>query len=164
MKINRACILALSAFFVVSEGSEASDDIPNLRRELGVPFYFKVLDCNKDMVDVEVCFRTDEWPGESVVSIEDEDDEIGFEFGPFTKKEKVYCEEDRFCPGKVSKKYPSRYGMLHVYYTFEFCLPGLQFTFHTISFVHNNILVLAHHYRQCRRWNKFKLWRDHYSS
>ena len=102
---------------VTSESPDSSDDTlnetkdaeetPSARgRKLNVPLrlHFNRIDCNKKMVDVEVCFKTDDYPHENIVWIEDEDGEVGFEMGPFSRKDQMYCEDEQFCPGKVRGK------------------------------------------------------------
>ena len=122
MKINNATILVLTTLLAASMATDDSEDTPNLRnkvnnsetedskdasnaqaRDLGVPLVlnFNKVECRKKMVDVEICFQTDDYPSENVVWIEDEDGEVGFEMGPFSKANKMYCEEEEFCTGKV---------------------------------------------------------------
>ena len=99
---------------VTSESPDSSDDTLNETkdaedtpsahgRKLNVPLrlHFNRIDCNKKMVDVEVCFKTDDYPHENIVWIEDEDGEVGLEMSGFARKGQMYCEEDQFCPGKV---------------------------------------------------------------
>ena len=90
MKINNASTLALAALLAVSEAAGDPANTPNLRgeviisenedlldasniraRELIEPENFhafaNLIDCRKEMVDVEVCFKTDLDPRENTV-------------------------------------------------------------------------------------------------
>ena len=92
-----AALLSLSKAEVDPEALSLHGDAA--RELVPMRLKFNSVDCNKDMTLVEVCFFTDDYPTESEIYIEDGDDEIGFEMGPFKKSKKTYCAEDNFCPG-----------------------------------------------------------------
>ena len=133
MKINNASTLALAALLAVSEAAGDPANTPNLRgeviisenedlldasniraRELIEPENFhafvNLIDCRKEMVDVEICFKTDLDPHENTVWIEDEDGEVVFEMGPFARSTSMYCREEQFCPGKYWLGIDDTYG------------------------------------------------------
>ena len=51
-------------------------------------------------VEVEVCLRTDDWPEESSLYIENEDGETKLEMGDFRQSRKMICRTKRLCPKK----------------------------------------------------------------
>ena len=55
---------------------------------------------SSDKVDVEVCIKTDDWPGETSLIIDNADDETVLEMDGFSRSGKVYCEDVRLCSGK----------------------------------------------------------------
>ena len=55
---------------------------------------------SSDKVDVEVCIKTDDWPGETSLIIDNADDETVPEMDGFSRSGKVYCDDVRLCPGR----------------------------------------------------------------
>lgn len=62
-------------------------------------FAFSEAGCNKK-VDVEVCVKTDNYPHETSLTIEDDGSDIRLEMDGFSKSGKTYCDDVRLCPGR----------------------------------------------------------------
>lgn len=56
--------------------------------------------CSTDKVNVEVCLKTDNYPHETKLTIDDDDDRTCLEMDGLSKSGKTYCEDVKLCPGR----------------------------------------------------------------
>lgn len=109
MKISLLRTLAVITSFAVAEANVGDDKSSHLlrgsastdRNLLYVQKEFNNMRCTKTKIDIQVCFKTDDWPYENTLRIQNRRGVEGFAMGSFQVKREMHCEVVACCPGEV---------------------------------------------------------------
>ena len=109
MKIGTLSFLAILPLFAVAKANVKDEAKKNLLRGAAnidrnlvyVQKGFNSMRCQKTKVEIQVCYKADDWPRENTLRIQNRRGIEGFVMGPFEVERKQHCEIVACCPGEV---------------------------------------------------------------